>query len=607
MAGASCVPGARSVVCTLGELPAGQSHRLTVAVNTIAPGPLYAAATISATGDGDLTNNSAQLQAWVQTERDLELTAGPAAVDLAVGGSYEVPLLVRSRGSQPVGSARLSIGFPSASVAVEIIDSEGAICSRPNVGNLQCELGVLAPGATQLVRLRIFGTRAGIADLSALAEVADDGYNANNAASVQLRIDNLVDLGVLMASGGAGIEGADFTGEVTMTSAGREPAVGATLDIELHSAGVLRAAAIHEGADCELLTPQRARCALPELERGTQLYVRYRATFAEPGAYDVRFILHTPNDTAVDNDTLTRGILVRPYNDIGVSGEVDLTRLVAGETREASFVVRSGRRALGSARFVAPHYLPGIRVAAIRATAGDCLVDDTAGASCEFTNLAAGSEVTVTVGWHAEEVAEADVSVQVSTTGDVARGNNIVRGRAEVMGATDLELRVADAASATAGVTFDYPAINVVNGAEKAFGTRLEVTLPPEVTLVSLSASNAICSGTAVLRCDFDGIDALGTATVNLTVRASQRGTHLSSLKLTSANDTNPANDSREVAIEIAASSGTPSASRAGGGGGGSFEWLSLALFAGFLTRRYRARQTGNNPSRALTSAGAHC
>ena len=189
----------------------------------------------------------------------------------------------------------------------------------------------------------------------------------------------------------------------------------------------------------------------------------------------------------------------------------------------------------------------------------------------------------MTVGWHAEEVAEADVSVDVSTAGDVAMGNNTVRGRAEVMGATDLELRVAAAASATAGATFDFPAINVVNGAEKAFGTRLEVTLPAEVTLVSLSAANAICSGTAVLRCDFDEIDANSTATVNLTVRASQRGTHMSSLKLTSANDTNPANDSREVAVEIAGSTGAAAAS-SGGGGGGSFEWLSLLLLADLLS-----------------------
>ncbi|HET9475051.1 MAG TPA: M12 family metallo-peptidase [Steroidobacteraceae bacterium] len=585
--GASCVPKARSVVCTLAELPAGESRRLTVSTNTIEPGPLYAAATVSAAGDGDLTNNSAYVQGWVQAERDLELTAGPASVELAVGGSYEVPLLVRARGPHPTGPARLSIDFSSATVAVELIDSEGATCTRPDAARIECELGVLAPGATQLVRLRASGSRSGLADISAMAEAADDGYVVNNFASVQLWVDNPVDLGVLLASGGAGVEGADLWGEVTLSSGGREPAVGATLDIELHAAGVLRGAAIHEGDECELLTAQRARCALPVLEGGAELYVKYRANFAEPGAYDVKFTLHTPGDTAAANDTLTRGILVRPYNDIAVSGDLDLTRLMAGETREASFVVRTGRRALASARFVASHYLPGIRVTTIRATTGDCQVDDSAGAACEFANLPADSELTVTVGWRAEEAAEADVSVDVTTTGDIAMGNNTVRGRAEVMGPTDLELRVASAANATAGATFDFPAISVVNGAQKAFGTRLEVTLPADVALVSMSASNAICSGSTVLRCDFDEIDAHGTATVNLTVRASQRGTHMSSLKLTSANDINPANDSREVAVEISGSAGVASASSSRGGGG-AIEWLSLALLAVLVWRRQK-------------------
>jgi hypothetical protein len=70
-------------------------------------------------------------------------------------------------------------------------------------------------------------------------------------------------------------------------------------------------------------------------------------------------------------------------------------------------------------------------------------------------------------------------------------------------------------------------------------------------------------------------------------VRASQRGTHRSTLKLSSANDTNPANDSREVAVEISGSTGT-AAANSGGGGGGSFEWLSLALLAILAIRRCR-------------------
>ena len=74
--------------------------------------------------------------------------------------------------------------------------------------------------------------------------------------------------------------------------------------------------------------------------------------------------------------------------------------------------------------------------------------------------------------------------------------------------------------------------------------------------------------------------------------RRAQRGNYLSTLKLSSLNDSNPANDSREVALEIAG--GTSAAavqgarSAAGGGGGGGLEWLSLALLAGVACLRRR-------------------
>lgn len=583
--GGNCETNARSVVCTLAELPAGETRRLTVMTNTTTAGPLYAAASVTAAGDGDLTNNSAQVQGWVQADRDIEVTAGPADVELAVGGSYEVPLLVRSRGPQASGAVTLWITFPSDVLGVELLDAEGAACSQPDADSFQCDLGTLAPGASQLLRMRLRGSSSGNANFRVMAEAADDGYIGNNLANVQLRIDNPIDLGVMLASGGAGLEDDVIDGEVTLLSSGRDAAIGATLDIELHAAGILRGAAIHNGAECELLSRQLARCALPALARGTQLHVDYEASFAEPGAYDVKFTLHTPGDTATDNDTLTRAILVRPFNDIAVSGLVDLTRMLVGESRESTYAVYVGRRALASARFLASHYLPGVRVESIRASSGDCQIDAETGAACDFANLPAFAELTVVVTWHGDAPLQAEVAVGVTTPGDVALGNNTIHGSAEVMGATDLELRVAAAANAAEGATFDFPAISLVNGAEKAFGTRLEVTLPAEVTLVTLSASNAICSGSTVLRCDFDEIDAHSTATVNLTVRASQRGTHMSSLKVTSENDTNPANDSREVAVEI---SGTPGvvASANSGGGGGSFEWLSLAFLVWLLRRR---------------------
>src|SRR5262249_47634163 len=132
-----------------------------------------------------------------------------------------------------------------------------------------------------------------------------------------------------------------------------------------------------------------------------------------------------------------------------------------------------------------------------------------------------------------------------------------------------------------------YPPISVVNGAGKALGARLEVTLPAEVSLVSISAANAICSGTDVLRCDFSELDANSTATVNLSVRANARGSYSSALKLTSINDTNPANDSRSVAFEITAAAPPAEAKASGGGGGGGrLEWRGLAMRALLVGQR---------------------
>jgi hypothetical protein len=589
MPGASCTASNFSVLCNIAEIAPGASLRLTVAANTAAAGPLYAAANVTVAGDGDATNNSANARVWVQADRDVELTAGPSTVDLAVGGVYEIPYLVRTRGPQEVEDVVFWVTIPASAVALDSIDADGAACTATDGATWRCDLGTLPAGAARMVRVRALGLRAATADIRALAEAASDGYGPNNSADVQLRIDNLIDVGVLMASGGSGLEDQDIEGQVSLISGGRNAATSGGLEVELNAAGVLRTVRIHNGAACELLSLQKARCALPVLSRGAQVYVDYTAQFAEPGTYDVKFTLQVPGDTAPANDTLTRPVLVRPYNDVGVAGDLDLTGMLVGGTREATFTVAAGRRALAGAQFAARHYLPGLRVVAIRASAGECRVDEDAGGICDFTDLAAGAQLAVTVTWRAESALDQDVAVGVSTPGDVVFANNEVRGRAEVLAPTDLELRVGATQGGARGATLNFPPISVINGDQKAVGARLEVKLPSGVTLVNVSAANAICSGTELLRCDFAELDANSTSTVNLAVRASESGNYVSSLKLTSMNDLNPANDARDVELQITgSSSGAVATARAGGGG--RFEWLGLVLLAGLAWRRSAPR-----------------
>ncbi len=607
MPGATCTTNASSVSCTIADLPGGSTRRLTVQTTTQVAGSLFASASISVVGDGDLTNNNASTTAWVQAERDVELTAGPTSVDLGVGAVYTVPYTLRSRGPLPTGDVILTLSIPS-SLAVDSLDAGGVTCTRPDAITFRCELGALAPGATRTVSLQLHGAVPVAGDINATAEAASDGYLTNNYAGVQLRIDHLVDLSVVMASGGAGLEDSPFMGQVSLRSNGRQPATGATLDIDLHSAGSLRSASIHNGAACTLISAQRARCALPTLARNAQLYVNYSADFAEPGSYDITFTTTTPGDTAPDNDTLTRAVLVRAFNDIAVSGGLDMVNLFGGQTRVKTFTVTTDRRPLASARFVAAHAPPGLTVESINATtegaaAGDCRVDVAGGGICDFTDLPAYASITVTVTYRAAEgTYSADLAVSVSTSGDVVSTNNAQTAHVETHGMTDLELRVATTLGGPMSSTLAFPLISVLNGAEKAYGARLEVTLPAQVTLVSVSASNATCSGTRVLSCDFTELDALATATVSLSVRGTATGSFVSSLKLTASNDNNPANDNRDVALEIAG--GTPAAVSGGGGGGGGgrMEWLALVLLGALVW--CRAGKPGKTPAQCSRFPG---
>jgi MYXO-CTERM domain-containing protein len=60
-------------------------------------------------------------------------------------------------------------------------------------------------------------------------------------------------------------------------------------------------------------------------------------------------------------------------------------------------------------------------------------------------------------------------------------------------------------------------------------------------------------------------------------------------LRLSASNDMNPANDSRDVAVQISGAA-VASASAPGGGGGGRIEFWMLGLLAALAVRRHRVR-----------------
>ena len=599
VSGGACTLNANSVSCTVSEIPSGTTRRVTVQVTAQNAGPLFASASVNAPGDGDLGNNGANAGGWVQAARDVELTVPVSSLDLSVGVVHEVPYTIRSRGLLVTDGVEVLFTVPAA-LAIDRIDAGGASCQNPSAYVWRCALGTLSPGEARVVRLRFHATAPTSGDIAAVAVVADDGYLGNNSEDLRLRIDHLVDLGITLASGGTGLEGLPFEGQVGVGSNGRQAASG-TLEITLHPAGLLKSATIHHGQQCTLLGSNRARCSLSTLARGATLYVDYTAEFDEPGDYDIHFAVSAVGDSAPANDSLTRPVRVRPYLDASVSGSLNMDGLFGGQTRVQTFTVRTGHRALAAVRFLATQSLPSLSVEAISADIGLCRVDVTLGGVCDFVDLPAYSSVPVTVTYRAAEGAWiVEPTVSVSTSGDVASGNNALTARIESLGVTDLELRVAGGVTGPRSTLLSFPTIELINGGSKAMTPRLEVTLPTGVTVAEVSASDGICSGDTTLRCDFDTLDPFARASVSLSVRGSIDGSYISNVKVIVANDTNPANDSRDVAVEI--SGATVAASNASGrsGGGGRMEWLALTLLAllvwhkvgGLRRRACRARRS---------------
>ncbi len=604
ISGGLCTMNTSSVSCTVAEVPSGTTRRLTVQANAQYAGPLFASASVNAPGDGDLGNNGANANAWVQAPRDVELTAPVASLDLPVGVVHEVAYTVRSRGPLSTGDVQLLFTVPAA-LAVDEIDAGGAVCANPSAYVWRCALGAMASAEVRVVRMRFHATAPTNGDIAAVAMTTEDGYPGNNGADLRLRIDHLVDLGITLASGGSGLEGLPFEGQVVLGSSGRQPAVEGTLDITLHAAGRLKSVAIHNGHACALIADNRARCWLPSLARGASLYVDYTAEFDQPGDYDVSFAVAASGDSSPANDTLTRLVRVRPYYDASVSGSFDMDRLFGGQTRVQTFTVRTGQRALATARFLASHSLPSLTVEAISADTGNCYVDATLGGICDFTDLPAEASVPVAVTYRAADGAWiAEPTVSVTTPGDVVSGNNGLAARIESLGNTDLELRVGASVSGPRSALLTFPTIELINGASKAMTPRLELSLPAGMTVEDVSASEGICSGGTTLRCDFETLDPFARASVSLSVRASANGSFTSNVKVIVANDTNPANDSRDVAVEISGATVAASNAPTGSGGGGRMEWLALALLGLLVSGRQIA--LAGRPRRAPRAGRAH-
>jgi uncharacterized repeat protein (TIGR01451 family) len=118
-------------------------------------------------------------------------------------------------------------------------------------------------------------------------------------------------------------------------------------------------------------------------------------------------------------------------------------------------------------------------------------------------------------------------------------------GASAAVGATDLSLTKTDSADpVTLGDTFAY-VLTVRNlGANDAASVTVTDPLPSQVSYVSATPSSGTCQKTGnKVTCDLGQVNAGASASATITVKASKSGTASNTATLTSADDTNAANN----------------------------------------------------------------
>lgn len=593
--------------CTLADVPKGQTAHIDITATAVSPGVRQFVASVQTPTDDNQDNDVAVVQnVRLQAVRDAEVSS-PPDVDVIAGTMQEVVFSVTSPGRETVNDASIEVSSFTdlilVSVSVDGIDCPAAVTA----GRVRCLIGNLPAGVTRTVRVRF---RAPIATTAAISA---DLYNAagnpldldgfNNSASVRVQARFQADASVL-PSGGTAWDGVETTMAVTLRAYGYEAAHNVVALVEVPAALRITAAnfssAIPHTWVCTLETAQRARCTTPVFGPDVTQELLYTIIGDTPGTYNAQVTVSANDDGNPANNTASPQLQINPYTDVAMSGLSGHQMFQVGEAREFQLTLTSSRRPVSNVVVRAPNLKPYLELESMTSPGITCTIDNTFG-NCNFDTVPANASIPITVRYRGQQDYHQNNSVlEVSaiTSNDVDYMNNHTHSEWEVGSPTDLAIATATpSATATVGGTLTFPQITITNGVSSAFEPLVEITIPTFLSVGTVSASNAICTGTSLLQCRLGTLAPGASATIALTLNALATGSQSVTARVTSSSDNNSSNDA--IAVDLTVSSVAvpppppvtpPTTPSSGGGGGGRFEWLSLAVLALLSHRRANRR-----------------
>ncbi len=405
-AGWSCLATGQSVTCQRASMPTGSSvaASLTLTAPNTAGGPFQQQASINADSfDPTSANNAASLAVSVtEANVTLLLSKSDSADPVAVNSEFEYLLIVTNGGS--VAQSGISISDPlPGGVSFEGFIGTGWVCSPGSgAGNvIGCQRpGVLSPGASSSVRLRVRATNPGsitnIASVSSQQNPA--GANASQATSVISSAT--LTLGKRARSNSV-VAGSVATFDLSITNAGQTDASDVVLVDNLPN-GLTALSASGDGWTCAI-AGSRIECLRPTLARATTSVVVVEARTAAPGTLVNSAEVQASGSALVQaSETIT--VSAAPVATADLSLEVSDSADPVAQGADFDYLLR--------VRNQGPDAATGVRATSVLPAGVQFVASGSAGWSC-----LAGAPVACTLGGSLAPGTESLLTLRVRATG----------------------------------------------------------------------------------------------------------------------------------------------------------------------------------------------
>lgn len=584
--------------CTFGDLAPGSV--VTVAIH----GAAFTSGThahfirLDSTNDTDGNNNSPTFNLAINPGQNLEIRGAQTGAVISVGERHTTQFTVRNTlGVQTVTHASVRL-FADAWGPIQEATVTGGTCVVESTFAALCQLGDLPVGDSRSISVVILGAMVGSSQISGRVSADRDDLNSDNNWTSGISIRNPVDLRVSAPYWVERVESRAATDSVPIYSNSTLPAANFVATIELPATARLVTLSMADTV-CVLVDAQHGRCTAASLAHQSSREVRVGAIGDSPGLHRVRVVISAATEADATDNTAEFDMRVGAFADAGVTPITLPQYLFLGQTYEFETRLRTSYRDVPNVNFsvvypvgltlTAPAELTGCVTQRSVDNRNDTLL-------CQMAVVAANTDRLLR--FQLRPYANNDggtVYVQALASYDVDWSNNEFHRSVLTVEPAEISLAVAaSSAAADVGSRIVFPRITL-RSAGHSHGMVVRIPIPSFATIQSVS-SGWICTGTSTIECAVFGLPDGSEASFDITLNATQAGTFTSRVEVTSANDTNVANNIAEVAITANAVVVTPpvnppsssSSGGGGGGGGGAFEWGSLGLLALLLRRRLR-------------------